>query len=83
MRDLRLLASRMRFPVGTVIVSPPPSKALPGKARRVRDYTLTPGSAQIYNEGDVHSPRRNGPTRLLRIEGCNLEYIYSAFFEAI
>jgi hypothetical protein len=66
-----------------VIVSPPPSKALPGKARRVRDYTLTPGSAQIYNERDVHSPRRNGPTRLLRIEGCNLEYIYSAFFEAI
>jgi hypothetical protein len=66
-----------------VIVSPPPSKGLPGKARRVRDYTLTPGSAQVYNEGDVHSPRRNGPTRLLRIEGRNLEHICSAFFEPI
>jgi hypothetical protein len=66
-----------------VIVSPPPGEGLPGKARRVRDYLLTPGSAHVYNEGDVHSPRRDGPTRLLRIEGCNLEYIHSAFFEAI
>ncbi|HEY7243928.1 MAG TPA: hypothetical protein VH678_08600 [Xanthobacteraceae bacterium] len=65
------------------IVSPPPGDGLPGKARRVRDYTLTPGSAQVYNEGNIHSPRRNGPTRLLRIEGRNLEYICSAFFEAI
>jgi hypothetical protein len=65
------------------IVSPPPSKGLPGKARRLRDYTLTPGSAHAYNEGDVHSPWRNGPTRLLRIEGRNFEHICSAFFEAI
>jgi hypothetical protein len=66
-----------------LIVSPPPGEGLPGKARRVRDYTLTPGSAHIYNEGDVHSPWRNGPTRLLRIEGRNLDYVCSAFFEAI
>jgi hypothetical protein len=66
-----------------MIVSPPPSEGLPGKARRVRDYTLTPGSARIYNEGDVHSPWRNGPTRLLRIEGRNLEHVCSTFFEAI
>ncbi len=65
------------------IVSPPPSEGLAGKARRLRDYTLTPGSAQVYNEGDIHSPQRNGPTRLLRIEGCNLEHISSAFFEAV
>jgi hypothetical protein len=65
------------------IVAPPPSGGLPGKARRVRDYTLKPGSAHVYNEGDVHSPWRNGPTRLLRVEGRNLEHIYSAFFEAI
>jgi hypothetical protein len=50
-----------------VIVSPP-SEGLPGQAQRVRDYTLTPGSTQVYNEGDIHSPRRRGPTRLLRIE---------------
>jgi hypothetical protein len=58
-------------------------EGLPGKARRVRDYTLKPGSAHVYNEGDVHSPWRNGPTRPLRVEGRNLEHIYSAFFEAI
>lgn len=65
------------------IVSPPPAEGLPGKARRVREYALTPGSAHVYNEGDVHSPSRNGPTRLLRVEGSNLDYICSAFFEAI
>jgi hypothetical protein len=65
------------------IVSPPPREGLPGKARHLREYTMRPGSARIYNEGDVHSPRRNGPTRLLRIEGRNLEYVCSAFFEAI
>ena len=37
----------------------------------------------VYNEGDVHSPWRNGPTRLLRVEGSNLDHICSAFFEAI
>ena len=41
----------------------------PGKARPTRDYKLTPGSAYVYNEGDLHSPRRDGPTRLIRIEG--------------
>jgi hypothetical protein len=65
------------------IVSLPPAEGLPGKARRVREYALTPGSAHVYNEGDVHSPSRNGPTRLLRVEGSNLDYICSAFFEAI
>jgi hypothetical protein len=38
-------------------------------------YTLTPGKAHLYNEGDLHSPRRDGPTRLLRIEGSNLDKV--------
>jgi hypothetical protein len=46
-----------------------------GKVRQVRTYTLTPGMAHLYNEGDVHSPRRSGPTRLIRIEGCNMEKV--------
>jgi hypothetical protein len=66
-----------------MIVSPPPSEGLPGKARRVPEYTMRPSSARIYNEGDIHSPWRNSPTRLLRIEGSNLEYVCSASFEAI
>jgi hypothetical protein len=60
-----------------------PTKRLPGKARQVREYVLKPGSAHVYNEGDVHSPRRDGPTRLLRIEGCNIEHVCSAFFEPV
>jgi hypothetical protein len=31
--------------------------------------------AHVYNEGDVHSPRRDGPTRLIRIEGQNTDRI--------
>ena len=27
---------------------------------------------QLYNEGDLHSPKREGPTSLIRIEGTNM-----------
>lgn len=50
-----------------------PTEGQPGKARRVRDYKLTPGMAFLYNEGDLHSPRHDGPTRLIRIEGRNMD----------
>jgi hypothetical protein len=29
----------------------------------------------VYNEADLHSPGRAGPTRLIRIEGMNLEKV--------
>lgn len=45
----------------------------PGKVRPARTYHLTPGHAHLYNEGDVHSPSREGDTRLIRIEGVNME----------
>ena len=35
-------------------------------------YRLERGMAQTYNEGDVHSPRRDGNARLIRIEGPNI-----------
>jgi len=47
----------------------PASEAQPGKVRYVRDYKLTPGAAYVYNEGDLHSPRRDASTKLIRIEG--------------
>jgi hypothetical protein len=59
-----------------------PGEGKPGKARRVRDYTLKPGMAYLYNEGALHSPRRDGPTRLIRIEGQNVEKIRRYPFEA-
>jgi predicted metal-dependent enzyme (double-stranded beta helix superfamily) len=51
----------------------PPAGDQPGKVTRVRSYPLTPGAAHVYHEGDVHSPRRDGPTRLIRIEGMNMD----------
>ena len=45
----------------------------PGQVRKVGEYTLKPGDAHLYNEGAVHAPSRAGPTRLVRIEGVNLE----------
>ena len=51
----------------------PAAENKPGKVRHATSYRLTPGMAHVYNEGDVHSPRRDGPTRLIRIEGTNLD----------
>jgi hypothetical protein len=53
----------------------PASEAEPGKVRLRREYTLTPGMAYVYNEGDLHSPRRAGTTRLIRIEGRDVTKI--------
>jgi len=50
----------------------PASADKPGKVKEVRSYKLTPGVAHIYNEGDLHSPKRVGPTSLIRIEGTNM-----------
>ena len=55
----------------------------PGKARAVRTYKLTPGTAYLYNEGDLHSPRRKGPTGLIRLEGMNMDRIKRLRFEAV
>ncbi len=46
-----------------------------GKVRHVRDYALRPGMAHVYNEGDLHSPRRESSTSLIRIEGRNLDHV--------
>jgi len=44
-----------------------------GRIREVKTYTMTPGTAYVYNEGVLHSPSRTAPTRLIRFEGINLE----------
>jgi hypothetical protein len=51
----------------------PARAGTPGKVRHVRAYSLEPGMAKVYNEGDIHSPRREGATKLIRIEGRNME----------
>ncbi len=61
----------------------PASEGVAGKARPVRTYKLTPGTAYLYNEGDLHSPRRRGPTQLIRIEGMNMDRVQRLRFEAV
>jgi len=40
-----------------------------------KTYLMTTGDVHFYNIGDVHSPVRKDPVRLLRIEGTNLDNI--------
>ena len=65
----------------TVLERPAEGKA--GKVKRARSYPLKQGMAKVYNEGDVHSPRRDGPTRLIRVEGTNMDKVKRLPFEAV
>ena len=61
----------------------PASETRAGKVRHVRSYPLKPGTAHVYNEGDLHSPRRDGPTRLIRIEGMNMDKVKRLSYERV
>ena len=47
----------------------------PNLVEPVRTYTMEPGDQHLYDVGDVHSPRRDGACRLVRIEGKNLDRV--------
>ena len=53
----------------------------PGMVEAVRTYALHPGDAHVYHEGDIHSPRSNCATKLLRIEGTNLDGAPRGYFD--
>ena len=40
-----------------------------------RIYVLQPGDSHFYDVGMVHSPKRDGLTKLVRIEGANLDHV--------
>ena len=61
----------------------PAAEGKPGRVRHARSYPLKPGDAHVYNEGDVHSPRRDGPTKLIRIEGTNMANVKRLSFEQV
>ncbi len=61
----------------------PASEDKPGKVRQVKTYNLRPGMAHLYNEGDLHSPRRVGPTRLIRIEGKNMDKVRRLSYQRV
>ena len=50
-----------------------PNDETPGKVEMVKSYRMRPGDAHLYETGAVHAPMREGPTRLIRIEGQNTE----------
>ena len=56
-----------------------------GEARwsPTRIYSMQPGDAQVYQEGDLHSPRREGETRLIRIEGRNLDGVPRSYYDKV
>lgn len=55
----------------------------PAPVKKLREYKLTPGVAHVYNEGDIHAPNRLGPTRLIRIEGTNLERVQRGKYQPV
>ena len=55
----------------------------PGLVKLRREYTLSPGMAYVYNEGDLHSPRRAGSTRLIRIEGQDVSKLRRHAYERV
>ena len=63
-------------------VTKKPADGEPGIVEPVKTYDMTPGDAILYNIGDVHSPRREDSTRLIRIEGSDMTKITRDKFEA-
>jgi hypothetical protein len=61
----------------------PAAEGKPGKVRRAKVYALKPGMAHIYNEGDVHSPKRVATTGLIRIEGSNTQKMKRLAYKAV
>jgi len=61
----------------------PAAEGRRGKVRYVKSYTLKPGMAHVYNEGDLHAPRREATTKLIRIEGRNLDNIRRFGYELV
>jgi methionine aminopeptidase len=47
----------------------------PSLVEPTNTYVLKPGDSHFYDVGVVHSPKRDGLTKLVRIEGTNLDLI--------
>ena len=61
----------------------PPKDGEPGKVAPVKTYKLEPGDVHVYQEGDLHSPKRDATTRLIRVEGANMDKVKRERYEPI
>ncbi len=59
----------------------PPSDGAPGKVKPAKSYMLEPGMAVAYKVGDLHAPKREDETRLIRMEGRDLTGVKRDKFE--
>ena len=53
----------------------PGSGSEPALVEPAGTYMMHPGDSHLYDVGDVHSPKRDAPVKLIRIEGQNLDRI--------
>lgn len=54
----------------------------PNLVEPVNTYVMKPGDCHVYDVGAVHSPKRSGPTKLVRIEGKNLDHVQRSNIKA-
>jgi len=47
-----------------------------------KTYVLKPGDSHFYDVGVVHSPKREGATKLVRVEGKNLDHVKRSHIKA-
>ena len=52
-----------------------PTEDTPGKAKPFKTYMMKPGDAVHYNVGKLHAPERTAATKLIRMEGMNMEKV--------
>jgi hypothetical protein len=45
-------------------------------------YVLKPGDSHFYDVGVIHSPKRDGLTKLVRVEGKNLDHVQRSKIKA-
>jgi quercetin dioxygenase-like cupin family protein len=53
------------------------------KVELAKTYNLQPGDAHLYPAGAIHAPYRDGPTRLIRIEGVNTDNLTRTRIEPV